>query len=67
MAAARTNVGRAMATDMSLIAVVDDEESVRKALGRLVRSAAFDVEKGRFALRHARSAHAPRERTRCPA
>lgn len=29
---------------VALIAVVDDEESVRRALGRLVRSAGFDVE-----------------------
>jgi FixJ family two-component response regulator len=28
----------------ALIAVVDDEESVRKALGRLLRAAGFDVE-----------------------
>ena len=28
----------------SLVAVVDDEESVRKALGRLLRSAGFSVE-----------------------
>jgi FixJ family two-component response regulator len=28
----------------SLVAIVDDEESVRKALGRLVRSAGFDVQ-----------------------
>jgi len=33
-----------MVDDKSLIAVVDDEESVRKALGRLVCSAGFDVE-----------------------
>ena len=28
----------------SLVAIVDDEESVRKALGRLVRAAGFDVQ-----------------------
>jgi FixJ family two-component response regulator len=28
----------------NLVAIVDDEESVRKALGRLIRSAGFDVE-----------------------
>jgi len=33
-----------MPRDASLIAVVDDEESVRRALGRLIRSAGFDVE-----------------------
>jgi len=33
-----------MQTDTCLIAVVDDEESVRKALGRLIRSAGFSVE-----------------------
>jgi len=33
-----------MLRDASLIAVVDDEESVRRALGRLIRSAGFDVE-----------------------
>ena len=33
-----------MPNDTSLIAVVDDEESVRKALGRLIRSAGFNVE-----------------------
>jgi FixJ family two-component response regulator len=32
-----------MPQDASLIAVVDDEESVRKALGRLMRAAGFDV------------------------
>ena len=42
--ARRTNVARNMAADYSLIAVVDDEESVRKALARLIRSAGFDVE-----------------------
>jgi len=33
-----------MHKDTSLIAVVDDEESVRRALGRLIRSAGFGVE-----------------------
>jgi FixJ family two-component response regulator len=33
-----------MGKDPTLIAVVDDEESVRKALARLIRSAGFDVE-----------------------
>jgi FixJ family two-component response regulator len=33
-----------MPKDASLIAVIDDEESVRKALGRLMRAAGFDVE-----------------------
>ena len=33
-----------MRNDTPLVAVVDDEESVRRALGRLVRSAGFDVE-----------------------
>ena len=33
-----------MVKDTSLIAVVDDEDSVRKALGRLIRSAGFNVE-----------------------
>jgi FixJ family two-component response regulator len=33
-----------MGTNTSLIAVVDDEELVRKALGRLISSAGFDVE-----------------------
>jgi FixJ family two-component response regulator len=43
-ASRRTNVARKMPTDTSLIAVVDDEECVRKALARLVRSAGFEVE-----------------------
>lgn len=33
-----------MPSDTSFIAVVDDEESVLKALGRLIRSAGFNVE-----------------------
>jgi FixJ family two-component response regulator len=33
-----------MQKDTCLIAVVDDEESVRKALGRLIRSAGYGVE-----------------------
>ena len=33
-----------MKTDGPLIAVVDDEESVRKAIGRLMDSAGFEVE-----------------------
>jgi FixJ family two-component response regulator len=33
-----------MNKDPSLVAVVDDEESVRRALGRLIRSAGFGVE-----------------------
>jgi two-component system response regulator FixJ len=33
-----------MAKVSFLIAVVDDEESVRKALGRLIRAAGFDVQ-----------------------
>jgi FixJ family two-component response regulator len=33
-----------MNTDPSLVAVVDDEESVRRALGRLIRSAGYNVE-----------------------
>jgi FixJ family two-component response regulator len=33
-----------MNNDPSLVAVVDDEESVRKALGRLIRSAGYAVE-----------------------
>ncbi|MBK6009307.1 response regulator [Ramlibacter ginsenosidimutans] len=33
-----------MNKDPSLVAVVDDEESVRKALGRLIRSAGYGVE-----------------------
>ena len=33
-----------MHRDTCLIAVVDDEESVRRALGRLIRSAGFGVE-----------------------
>lgn len=33
-----------MQTEPRLVAVVDDEESVRKALGRLIRSAGFSVE-----------------------
>jgi len=33
-----------MQRESCLIAVVDDEESVRKALGRLIRSAGFSVE-----------------------
>ena len=33
-----------MHKDACLIAVVDDEESVRRALGRLIRSAGFGVE-----------------------
>ena len=30
-------------TEPALVAIVDDEESVRKALGRLVRSAGYDA------------------------
>jgi FixJ family two-component response regulator len=33
-----------MERDTFLVAVVDDEESVRRALGRLIRSAGFGVE-----------------------
>ncbi|MBC5783826.1 response regulator [Ramlibacter sp. USB13] len=33
-----------MHRDACLVAVVDDEESVRRALGRLIRSAGFGVE-----------------------
>jgi len=33
-----------MKRDACLVAVVDDEESVRKALGRLIRSAGYGVE-----------------------
>jgi FixJ family two-component response regulator len=33
-----------MNNDPALVAVVDDEESVRKALGRLIRSAGYGVE-----------------------
>jgi FixJ family two-component response regulator len=33
-----------MQTETCLVAVVDDEESVRRALGRLIRSAGFGVE-----------------------
>lgn len=33
-----------MQRDTCLVAVVDDEESVRRALGRLIRSAGFGVE-----------------------
>ena len=33
-----------MSNDRTLVAVVDDEESVRKALGRLIRSAGYSVE-----------------------
>jgi len=33
-----------MATAAALIAIVDDEESVRKALSRLMRAAGFNVE-----------------------
>jgi len=33
-----------MHKDSSLVAVVDDEESVRKALGRLLRAAGFNVD-----------------------
>jgi FixJ family two-component response regulator len=33
-----------MQTAHSLVAIVDDEESVRRALGRLVRSAGFHVQ-----------------------
>lgn len=32
-----------MDTEASLVAIVDDEESVRKALGRLVRSAGYEA------------------------
>ena len=33
-----------MQKDTCLVAVVDDEESVRRALGRLIRAAGFGVE-----------------------
>src|SRR5262245_17152028 len=33
-----------MQRDKSLVAVVDDEESVRKALARLIRTAGYEVE-----------------------
>jgi FixJ family two-component response regulator len=33
-----------MQSDTSLVAVVDDEESVRKALARLIRTAGYEVE-----------------------
>ncbi len=33
-----------MSTVSSLVAIVDDEESVRKALGRLIRAAGFGVQ-----------------------
>ena len=33
-----------MATQATLVAIVDDEESVRKALSRLLRAAGFSVE-----------------------
>src|SRR5262245_62361484 len=40
----RSSVADVMTLSTPVIAVVDDEESVRKALGRLIRAAGFSVE-----------------------
>lgn len=52
-----------MATERCLVAVVDDEESVRTALGRLIRSAGFAVDTFGSAVEFMQSLQ--RRRPRC--